>query len=280
LSDRLQTLLDRLPQHFAKDKNSNNYKLLKIIAQGSEDNRLILQTIQKFWDVDTSEGIGLDRLGKDEGISRGSWDDETYRKMIKIQYILNRSESDIATMNQILDSYMEKGFIGLQDGWMEFEPASLILNINEQATNVPKELLKKIKPAGVRIYTVLNSIVGTILLIQDHYEYPVFYKETGEFSGEKNFFQHEIGAVNTDDDSYDYEIEYPVFEKFVTIADGEKSELTNDTYTYPKRFYAAGELATLTKRTSQQTATSNIQQDCYNYIKSFLVCGEFYAEAE
>ena len=27
-----------------------------------------------------AEGYGLDRLGKDEGISRGGWEDEEYRK--------------------------------------------------------------------------------------------------------------------------------------------------------------------------------------------------------
>lgn len=170
-----------MPQHFAKDENSNNYKLLKIIAQNSEDNRLICDTILKFWDVDTSEGIGLDRLGKDEGISRGSWNDEEYRKMIKIQYILNRSEGDILTMNLILDAYMEKGFIGFQDGWNDFEPASLIANLSRDASSFPEEIGQRIKPAGVRLFILLNELIEKVLLSGDTYSWEIGGRITGRF---------------------------------------------------------------------------------------------------
>ena len=79
MSNRLDSLLTRMPSHFAKDKESNNYKLLSLIAQGSEETRTVYDTMLKFWDVDQSEGVGLDRLGKDEGIACGSGDDTEYR---------------------------------------------------------------------------------------------------------------------------------------------------------------------------------------------------------
>lgn len=72
-NQRLQTLLDRMPRQYPKNEESNNYKLLKIIAENGVENLAIQQTILKYWDVDQSEGYGLDRLGKDEGISRGGW---------------------------------------------------------------------------------------------------------------------------------------------------------------------------------------------------------------
>jgi len=169
LNNRLQTLLNRLPSHFSKDEDSNNYKLLSIIAENSNENRVVYDTVLKYWDVDQAEGIGLDRLGKDEGISRGGMNDEEYRKMIKIQCIVNMSDGDIPTMNLILDAYMEQGFIGLQDGWAEFEPASLLLNISSSATTIPEELIKRIKPAGVRVYVLLNEIVEKIWLLGGTY---------------------------------------------------------------------------------------------------------------
>lgn len=171
-----------MPQHFAKDENSNNYKLLKIIAQNSEDNRLVYDTIQKFWDVDTAEGVGLDRLGKDEGINRGSWEDEEYRKMIKIQCILNMSDGDIPTMNQILDAYMEMGFIGIQDGFYVLgEPASLIANITNQASSFPEDIGKRIKPAGVRLYVLLNELIEKLLLTGDTYAWQITGHITSRF---------------------------------------------------------------------------------------------------
>ena len=181
MSNRLKTLLERMPAHFAKDEDSNNYKLLKIVAENSNENRAIYDTILKFWDVDHSQGIGLDRLGKNVGITRGNWFDEEYRKMIKIQSIINLSEGDIPSMNLILDAYMGDAFNGLQDGWMDFEDATLLLNLNSKAQSVPSDLIKRIKPAGVRIYILLNELIEKLILSGDSYGWVIRGRITGRF---------------------------------------------------------------------------------------------------
>ena len=193
MSNRLDLLLMRMPSHFAKDRESNNYKLLSLIAQGSDETRTVYSTMLKFWDVDQSEGIGLDRLGKDEGISRGGWSDEEYRKMIKIQSILNLSDGDIDSINQILAAYMEKDFIGVQDGWMEYEPASLLVLIRSSATNVPFEILNRIKAAGVRIYVTVNELLEKIVLFGSTYAWDLKHKTTGKF---KTISKH--GAIGNE----------------------------------------------------------------------------------
>ena len=55
---RLQTLLDRMPRHFTRAKDSNNYKLLFIIAENGVENLAIQQTILKYWDV-SGRGIWI-----------------------------------------------------------------------------------------------------------------------------------------------------------------------------------------------------------------------------
>ncbi|MFF5994291.1 hypothetical protein AAGS61_05990 [Lysinibacillus sp. KU-BSD001] len=180
-SQRLQTLLERMPRQFTRAEDSNNYKLLKIIAENGAENLAIQQTILKYWDVDQAEGYGLDRLGKDEGISRGSWNDEEYRKMIKIQCILNLSEGDIDIMNQIMDTYMGADFIGFEEGWREFEPATLLLNIRASAETIPDTLIKRIKTAGVGIYIFLNELNEFLLLHAGTYAWQLNYKICGRF---------------------------------------------------------------------------------------------------
>jgi len=170
-----------MPRQYAKNEESNNYKLLKIIAENGVENLAIQQTILKYWDVDQAEGYGLDRLGKDEGISRGGWDDEEYRKMIKIQCILNLSEGDIDTMNQIMDAYMGNDFIGFEEGWREFEPATLLLNIRASAKTIPDTLVKRIKTAGVGIYILLNELNEFILLYAGTYAWQINYKICSRF---------------------------------------------------------------------------------------------------
>lgn len=149
----LDTLLKRLPSHYDKSKDSNNYKTFQLISKQTEDSEELYATIQKFWDVDQAVGFGLDRLGKDEGISRGSYDDETYRKFIKIEYLVNMGTGDIEIINTILDAYMGANFLGLEEGWTKYlgEPASLIANVDNVDSNLPFSLLQRIKPAGVRM---------------------------------------------------------------------------------------------------------------------------------
>ncbi|KOY81584.1 hypothetical protein I6G82_08295 [Lysinibacillus macroides] len=180
-NQRLQTLLERMPRQFTRAEDSNNYKLLKIIAENGVENLAIQQTILKYWDVDQAEGYRLDRLGKDEGISRGGWEDEEYRKMIKIQCILNLSEGDLETMNQIMDAYMGNDFIGFEEGWREFEPATLLLNVRASAKIVPLDLVKRMKTAGVGIYIILNELNEFLLLYAGTYAWDFSNRICGRF---------------------------------------------------------------------------------------------------
>lgn len=186
----LDTLLKRLPSHFKKTPESNNYKLLSIIAEQSNDNQNLYENILRFWDVDQAEGVGLDRLGKEEGLSRGSFDDETYRKLIKIQFIFNMSEGDIESLNAILHAYMGDDFLYLEEGWESFleEPASLILNVKETAVTIPFSLVRRIKSAGVAIYYVVSMDSYYLVLVGREYTFEVPYPicntfETDEISG-------------------------------------------------------------------------------------------------
>lgn len=167
----LDLLLNRLPSLFEKESDSNNYKAFTLIANQFKDSEELYATILRFWDVDQAEGVGLDRLGKDEGISRGSYDDETYRKLIKIEYIVNMSTGDIEVMNTILDAYMGENFLGLEEGWTKYlgEPASLIANVDVVDSNFPFRLLQRIKPVGVGISVATQRYIDLGLNIGGAY---------------------------------------------------------------------------------------------------------------
>lgn len=209
MSERLDTIVERMPRHFAREPDTNNYKLLKIIAQHSEDNRALYDTVLKYWDVDQAEGVGLDRLGKDEGISRGSWDDEEYRKMIKIQCIVNLSEGDIDVINLILDAYMGDGFIGIEDGWSYIEPASIIAHVSKCAQTLPSGLIGRIKAAGVRFYWLLSMGLEKLIMSHFQYHYPIYYEKCGELVTYPIVglgLQSTIGLA-------DYQYKYPIYYK-------------------------------------------------------------------
>lgn len=205
-------LLNRLPSHYDKSPDSNNYKAFSFVAAAIQENWELYATIQKFWDVDQAVGVGLDRLGKDEGISRGSYDDATYRKMIKIQYIVNMSEGDIEVINTILTAYMGEDFLYIEEGWDSFlkEPAAMLINVSKDAEEIPYGLMQRVKASGVRIYyaTLLDEIKGFIH--PKEYTFPVPYPVTGNFTTEPIKGIGSRSTANVESKTYANLVPYPI----------------------------------------------------------------------
>lgn len=121
---------------------------------------------------------------------------------------------------------------------------------------------------------------GEIVIFDDSYDYPVYYKTCGEFSGEKEFTQMEIGTINATDDAYDYIVEYPESVKEFTQVDLSPITAADDSYSYIKRFPVTGEMETLTKGHNTLHGASSAAGDLYDYQATYPVCGEFYAEGD
>lgn|GEM_PF-1994336 len=181
MSNLLDEILAELPENYETAEGSNNYKLLKLVAKGSEDSRELYDTIQRFWDVDEASGVGLDRLGKEEGLSRGGYDEETYRRLIKVQYVVNMSDGSIEDVNTILRAYMGKDFLYQQEGWdSDFEePAAIMVNIRNSTQSFPVELMNTIKPNAVAFYIVANQLFEWLKLYARSYTFLVKYPITG-----------------------------------------------------------------------------------------------------
>lgn len=208
----LDTILKRLPSHFSKKPDSNNYKALSLVAKHIDDSEELYATIQRFWDVDQAVGKGLDRLGKDEGISRESYDDDTYRKLIKIEFIVNMSEGDAEVMNTILEAYMGDDFLYTEEGWSSFlkEPASLILNISKDAETIPFKLVKRIKPAGVRVYYSVEVDRFTVVIMPKEYTFPVPYPITNTFNTAPMNGIGSKATVAVQIKNYAFQVSYPI----------------------------------------------------------------------
>ncbi|ARD47565.1 phage tail protein [Sporosarcina sp. P33] len=121
---------------------------------------------------------------------------------------------------------------------------------------------------------------GDFLITDDSYDYPVYYKTCGEFSGEKEFTHADLGAVRLIDDSYDYQVEYPVYEQPFEQANLPPVHMTNGSYGYQVPYPTTGEMQTMSKGFTQLEGRAVTQFDQYNYPAPYPVCGEFYAEGE
>ncbi|MEH6943377.1 hypothetical protein [Bacillus sp. JJ722] len=216
MSDLLNQYLERLPSHFYKDKDSNNYKLFQILAEQGESKQTILRIMQQYEDIDQAEGQKLDFHGQDVGCERGNMDDVEYRKRIKIQIIINLSEADIEAINTILTAYMGEDFLRLEEGWSsDFEePASLLFHFSQSTKEIPYQLLRQIKPAGVMIITLINQMLEHLKLSGLSYTFPVKYRITNKFrTAPMPGMKADVPLV-VQGNTYDFKVKYPVCGKF------------------------------------------------------------------
>lgn len=213
---KAQALLDRLPSHFEKEPGSNNHKAFSLAAKNSDDLNLTYDDILRMWDVEQAEGDALDALGRDEGIPRGSYDDDTYRKLIQVQYIVNMSEGDIESMNAILRAYMGDDFISIEEGYNSVfeEPASFVINISRNTKAIPHDLVRRVKPVGVKANYAAGAEPTHLILRFKGYSFPVYYPITNMFRTADVPGYLGKGSINLTNRSYDFGVSYPITNTF------------------------------------------------------------------
>lgn len=74
--------VERLPDCYRKDEDSNNHKLLKLERLATEELRLDIKTVLDSLDLNQANGNTLDLYGDMLGQRRGLLNDEQYRYMI------------------------------------------------------------------------------------------------------------------------------------------------------------------------------------------------------
>ncbi|MEK5069824.1 phage tail protein [Sporosarcina sp. FSL K6-1508] len=171
--------------------------------------------------------------------------------------------------------------------WFEYDAAPYHFMV-EMAPNfsvVDRKSMNKM----VAIYKNLRSwfdgfvIViagGVIYIVDDTYNYPVFYPICGEFGGEKEFIQMEGGEISLIDDTYQYGVKYPLSEKEFAQVDSGNVSVIDGAYNFPKAFPVCGEIELLFKRTTTVSLEAETSVEAYDFNLVYPICGEFYAEGD
>lgn len=93
-------MVSMLPDAYAKDEKSNNYKLFEVFASEFEKLYQTQLKIRQFRSVDEADGATLDLIGGNYNVSRGRMNDELYKPMIKAA--IARTWCD-GTFNSVLE---------------------------------------------------------------------------------------------------------------------------------------------------------------------------------
>lgn len=148
---------ERLPERFRKE---NNLKLYYVLYGGFDEVFAAFDEIRASRDLDKAYGETLDKIGANVGQFRLDEDDDLYRQLIKVRIIANLSLGNIPTINKVLSVLTKDVYLGLREAWdkseYQNEPAKIVLELDSAAKRYPRDLIERIKSAGVRVLTEIH----------------------------------------------------------------------------------------------------------------------------
>lgn len=109
---------DRLPDSYAKGKDSNNYKLLNLNEQAIADAKADARAVVNMVDLQQATGHTLDLYGDMVGQKRGQLNDAQYRVMILTKVSTNTVQGNYETVINCISQIFNcgAGEVILRDG--------------------------------------------------------------------------------------------------------------------------------------------------------------------
>ena len=150
--------VNKLPDSYAKGKNSNNYKMLNLNEQAVADAKTDLYAILDTLDIQKATGRTLDLYGEMVGQKRGVLNDVQYRLMILTRLGINIVQGNYETVIECTKNIFncKASDIQLKDSVKPCKvdvitfPLEVLVNAGFSSTQAI-ELLEMLLPIGVSI---------------------------------------------------------------------------------------------------------------------------------
>lgn len=162
----------RLPDAYAKNTDSNIYKLLQLVNLLYNDLQIDLKCIDKSRDIQQATGKTLDRYGEMISVTRGGATDEQYRTKILSQIARYVTESDcnsvISAIAHIFD--VAEAEMSIIEGDMKVEILGLTMEMLEKSGYKSREIEAMIRgliPIGVEMSP--PKYAGTLKVIESRF---------------------------------------------------------------------------------------------------------------
>jgi hypothetical protein len=91
-------MVGKLPDAYAKDPRSNNYKLFACIAPEFDEAAAMFADVAGAVDMDNAYGASLDRVAANVNQLRGRVNDTTLRTLVKAKIASDMSEGTVKTL--------------------------------------------------------------------------------------------------------------------------------------------------------------------------------------
>lgn len=151
----LKNMLKRITSNYIKDRKSNNHKLFSTVSASVEELKEVFEKVESWQGIENAEGETLDMIGEDVRQKRLGLTDEEYRPKLRYRISLNKSGTDINSVNTALRSIIGNNFMRMDEGYEQekySEPASIVVEVSNYEKAINYTEIDNILAAGVRIY--------------------------------------------------------------------------------------------------------------------------------
>lgn len=196
---KIADYINALPDAYRKDSESNNYKLLLVEANLTEDFRADIQAVNDTLDIYKATGKTLDLYGETYDQARGGLTDEQYRIIILQRIARNMIKGDYNSIveslavafNTTTDMIVFSETENPAEVRLESMPYTVLLNAGISAAQF-RQMILGILPAGVNLEPV--SLEGTF-----EFGNPNEHEETKGFGNIDQTIGGYFGLLVTDD---------------------------------------------------------------------------------
>ncbi|TRW26215.1 hypothetical protein FL857_05885 [Criibacterium bergeronii] len=199
----LKNMLKRLTFNYTKVEGSNVYKLFSIVALSVEELKELFEKISSWQGISNAEGTTLDLIGEDVRQKRNGMTDDEYRLQLRFKNSLNRSGTDINSVNNIIKSFSKDEFIKIKDATDDEyfkEPAAIVIYMSNNSKNILNNKFEAAVAAGVRTIWLIyrDDLKSTLKLEDKKTDYQSRMYVTGEIQSGVAYKHQYVGKVITD----------------------------------------------------------------------------------
>lgn len=152
----LTDLLNELPAALSNGPDSNNAKLLSVLADDMVDMQELIDQVNLWRDIMNAKGGWLDKIGTDWGVARNGFDDDFYRFMIRTKQLQRQVDG---SYNSIIKLIAES--LGANYSEINVEPAKDESQAI-QVTNIPAKYIDSQRKEAMVLDRVRSSVVAGV----------------------------------------------------------------------------------------------------------------------
>ncbi len=152
----LTDMLNEYPAALNNAADSNNAKLLSILADDMVSLQELVDQINLWRDITNAKGGWLDKIGTDWGVARNGFDDDFYRFMIRTKQLQRQVDGSYNSIIKLIAESLGANYSEINVTPVKDEPNAI------EVTNIPAEYIDSQRKEAMVLSRIRGSVVAGV----------------------------------------------------------------------------------------------------------------------